>query len=147
MATTAKMEKMAHVEKLTKMALDKEIKDFLALDKKIKEEKAKLDEKKVKLEARYVLPADVKELLEGYEYFMEKVTVRRDKEVDVKQLKVLLEACGLEDKKLIKRHTVYDIDNTQIKKYIKEGVIPAEAYEKLVSYKTVTFKSKFGTIE
>ena len=147
MATTAKMEKMAQVEKLTKMAFDKEIKDFLALDKKIKEEKAKLDEKKVKLEARYVIPADVKELLEGYEYFMEKVTVRRDKEVDVKQLKVLLEACGLEDKKLIKRHMVYDIDNTQIEKYIKEGVIPAEAYEKLVSYKTVTFKSKFGTIE
>lgn len=143
---TAKMSKVQKAELVKKQVLDKEITECMELDTKIKAMKEEFDKKKAELEKRYNLPADVIERFEGLERFMEKVTIRRDKVIDVKQLRVLLDACGLDKSELIKRHWAFDIDDKQIKKHIKEGIIPAEAYNKLVTYKTITFKSKFGLI-
>ena len=137
---------MENVE-VAKVIFDKKVKAFLELDKKIKEMKQKQAELKDSLESLYKGKATEEETIEGFETFMKKIPVHRDKEFDLAALRVLLKACELDKNDFISREWKFTVDEKKIKKLTKDGTIPLEAYEKCFGFKTNTYRSTFDLID
>lgn len=139
------MEKEMEMENIEVMAsFDKKVKDYISLNEQLKEMKKEIETEKAQLEKLYRKPNDIEERLEGIETFMEKVTIRKEKTYDLKGLRVLLKALGINKDDVISRKWEFVVDEAALKSLVKKDVIPQEAIDKLISYGTTTFRSKFG---
>jgi hypothetical protein len=128
-------------------SIDAAVKEVLALKAQYDEMEAQLKELKVETEAKFFqLPASVKERLEGEEYFLEKVPVLTKKEYDTKQLKVLLEAAGVDVKSVLVRKVVTTVDEKVLKNLVKEDKISQEMVNKTISGNQ-SYRAYYGKID
>lgn len=128
-------------------SIDAAVKEVLALKAQYDEMEKQLKELKVETEAKFFqLPASVKERLEGEEYFLEKVPVLTKKEYDTKQLKVLLEAAGVDVKSVLVRKMVTKVDEKALKNLIKEEKITQEMVDKTISGNQ-SYRAYYGKID
>jgi len=128
-------------------SIDAAVKEVLALKAQYDEMEKQLKELKVETEAKFFqLPASVKERLEGEEYFLEKVPVLTKKEYDTKQLKVLLEAAGVDVKSVMTRKIVTIVDEKALKNLIKEEKITQEMVNKTISGNQ-SYRAYYGKID
>jgi hypothetical protein len=128
-------------------SIDAAVKEVLALKAQYDEMEKQLKELKVETEAKFFqLPASVKERLEGEEYFLEKVPVLTKKEYDTKQLKVLLEAAGVDIKSVLTRKMVTTVDEKALKNLVKEEKITQEMVNKTISGNQ-SYRAYYGKID
>jgi len=128
-------------------SIDAAVKEVLALKAQYDEMEKQLKELKVETEAKFFqLPASVKERLEGEEYFLEKVPVLTKKEYDTKQLKVLLEAAGVDVKSVMTRKMVTMVDEKALKNLVKEEKITQEMVNKTISGNQ-SYRAYYGKID
>jgi hypothetical protein len=128
-------------------SIDAAVKEVLALKAQYDEMEKQLKELKVETEAKFFqLPASVKERLEGEEYFLEKVPVLTKKEYDTKQLKVLLEAAGVDVKSVLVRKMVTTVDEKALKNLVKEEKITQEMINKTISGNQ-SYRAYYGKID
>ena len=128
-------------------SIDAAVKEVLELKAKYDETEKLLKQLKIETEARFFqLPASVKERLEGEEYFLEKVPVLTKKEYDTKQLKVLLEAAGVDVKSVLVRKMVTKVDEKALKNLIKEEKITQEMVDKTISGNQ-SYRAYYGKID
>jgi hypothetical protein len=128
-------------------SIDAAVKEVLALKAQYDEMEKQLKELKVETEAKFFqLPASVKERLEGEEYFLEKVPVLTKKEYDTKQLKVLLEAAGVDVKSVLTRKMVTTVDEKALKNLVKEEKITQEMVNKTISGNQ-SYRAYYGKID
>jgi hypothetical protein len=128
-------------------SIDAAVKEVLALKAQYDEMEKQLKELKVETEAKFFqLPASVKERLEGEEYFLEKVPVLTKKEYDTKQLKVLLEAAGVDVKSVLVRKVVTTVDEKVLKNLVKEDKISQEMVNKTISGNQ-SYRAYYGKID
>jgi len=128
-------------------SIDAAVKEVLALKAQYDEMEKQLKELKVETEAKFFqLPASVKERLEGEEYFLEKVPVLTKKEYDTKQLKMLLEAAGVDVKSVLARKMVTTVNEKALKNLIKEEKITQEMVDKTISGNQ-SYRAYYGKID
>jgi hypothetical protein len=128
-------------------SIDAAVKEVLALKAQYDEMEKQLKELKVETEAKFFqLPASVKERLEGEEYFLEKVPVLTKKEYDTKQLKVLLEAAGVDVKSVLTRKMVTTVNEKELKNLIKDEKITQEMVDKTISGNQ-SYRAYYGKID
>src|SRR5574344_783000 len=100
--------KMENIEVMA--SFDKKVKDYISLNEQLKEMKKEIETEKAQLEKLYRKPNDIEERLEGIETFMEKVTIRKEKTYDLKGLRVLLKALGINKDDVISRKWEFVVD-------------------------------------
>jgi len=128
-------------------SIDAAVKEVLALKAQYDEMEKQLKELKVETEAKFFkLPVSVKERLEGEEYFLEKVPVLTKKEYDTKQLKVLLEAAGVDVKSVLTRKMVTIVDEKALKNLVKEEKITQEMINKTM-HGNQSYRAYYGKID
>ena len=128
-------------------SIDAAVKEVLALKAQYDETEKQLKQLKVETEAKFFqLPASVKERLEGEEYFLEKVPVLTKKEYDTKQLKVLLEAAGVDVKSVLVRKVVTTVDEKALKNLVKEDKISQAMVNKTI-FGNQSYRAYYGKID
>jgi hypothetical protein len=141
-----KYERIAKEAEIAKATLDTDIIEYIKLTKEYTSILEKAEALKKKIEANYTLPASQPETLYGNEYCAQKTPMRIHKEIDMKQLAVLLDAAGVDKKTVIITKMVKTVNEKAIKQIIKDNIIPQEAIDKLHSC-DYTFRSKFCEIQ
>jgi hypothetical protein len=125
---------MAKVYKVENINVDALVEEIVEIQNQYSKLEEKLKEMKAEAEAKlFKMPSSVRERLEGDKYFMEKIPVLTQKTYDVKQLKVLLEAAGVDYKEILKRTVVTKVDERKLKNLIKDDVISQTMVNKVIS--------------
>ena len=114
--------------------IDSRVSEIMSLDAQIKEMQNKLKKMKIEFAGEYFVEDNaVPETIVGNEYQVKKIPVLTKKEYDVKALKVLLEAAGTDVKSVVSRKMVEIVNEKELGKLVKSGVINQDMVDKTIS--------------
>jgi hypothetical protein len=127
--------------------VDATIKEIVEINNRKKELEKELRELKIAAEAKYFsLPVDVKERIEGNDYYMLKIPCMRDKEFKMPELKVLLESAGINENEVIEKQVIEVVNENKLKELVKEEKLTQEMINKTIKG-TKYYRSEYGTID
>jgi len=127
--------------------IDATIKEIVEINNRKAELEKELKELKIAAESKYFnLPIDVKERIEGDEYYMLKIPCMRDKEFKMPELKVLLKSAGIDESEVITKEVIEVVDKNKLKELVKEEKLTQEMIDKTIKG-TKYYRSEYGVID
>jgi hypothetical protein len=128
-------------------AIDATIKEIVEINNRKAELEKELKELKIAAETKYFnLPIDVKERIEGDEYYMLKIPCMRDKEFKMPELKVLLKSAGINESEVITKEVIEVVDKNKLKELVKEEKLTQEMIDKTIKG-TKYYRAEYGVID